>query len=98
MMKDLGLAANDIGALQKMYWPSLIAPATQPSPRSTRRAQPSSAGLSGHPRAGWTPSVDAAPDVSKNVPILIGSVSEEGNSMTSIPTEEEWHAGLEDGS
>ena len=25
MMKDLGLAANDIGALQKMDWPSLIA-------------------------------------------------------------------------
>ena len=37
---------------------------------------------------------DAAPDVSQNVPILIGSVSEEGNSMASIPTETEWHAGL----
>ena len=106
MMKDLGLAANDIGALQKMDWPSLIAAGnaaiTKVNPPGPAFFGP---GLPGHPRAGWTPSVDgkvitmrsffdAAPDVSKNVPILIGSVSEEGNSMTSIPTEEEWHAGL----
>ena len=37
---------------------------------------------------------DAAPEISKNVPILIGSVSEEGNQMSSRPTEEEWHASL----
>ena len=30
----------------------------------------------------------------KNVPMLIGSVSEEGNRMSSNPTEEEWHATL----
>ena len=35
-----------------------------------------------------------APDISKNVPMLIGSVSEEGNRMSSKPTEEEWHATL----
>ena len=29
MMKDLGLATNDIGALQKMGWPSLIKPLRQ---------------------------------------------------------------------
>jgi para-nitrobenzyl esterase len=32
--------------------------------------------------------------VSKNVPMLIGSVSEEGNRMLSRPTETEWHATL----
>ena len=54
---------------------------------------------------GWSPSIDggvitmrsffdAAPEISKNVPILIGSVTEEGNHMSSRPTESEWHASL----
>ncbi len=30
----------------------------------------------------------------KNVPMLVGSVSEEGNHMSSQPTQEEWHANL----
>ena len=57
------------------------------------------------PRVGGGPTVDgriitmrsffdAAPDLSKNIPILIGSVSEEGNRMDSRPTEAEWHATL----
>ena len=37
---------------------------------------------------------DAAPEISKNVPMLMGSVSEEGNRMLSRPTEAEWHATL----
>jgi para-nitrobenzyl esterase len=37
---------------------------------------------------------DVAPGVSKNVAMLIGNVSEEGNSMRSRPTEAEWHAAL----
>ena len=37
---------------------------------------------------------DAAPEVSKNVPMLIGSTSEEGNRMSQRPTEEEWRANL----
>jgi para-nitrobenzyl esterase len=32
--------------------------------------------------------------MSKNIPMLIGSVSEEGNRMSSRPTEAEWHATL----
>ena len=35
-----------------------------------------------------------APGISKNVPMLIGSVSEEGNRMSSRPTEAEWVATL----
>jgi para-nitrobenzyl esterase len=57
------------------------------------------------PRAGWSPTIDGkiitqsafydvVPDVSRNVPILIGNVSEEGNSMRSRPTEAEWLATL----
>ena len=37
---------------------------------------------------------DVAPEISKNVPMLIGSVSEEGNRMSSRPTEAEWVATL----
>jgi para-nitrobenzyl esterase len=62
-------------------------------------------GAPGVPRVGWSPCVDgklinmrsffdAAPDISKNVPILIGSVSEEGNRMSYRPTEDEWRASL----
>ena len=59
----------------------------------------------GNPRFGWSPTVDgrivtmrsfhdAAPDISKNIPMLIGNVSEEGNRMSSRPNEEEWHTTL----
>ena len=37
---------------------------------------------------------DAAPEISKDVPMLIGSVSEEGTAYASKPNEVEWHAGL----
>lgn len=57
------------------------------------------------PRVGWGPTVDgriitmrsfydAAPEISRNVPMLMGSVSEEGNRMSSKPTGAEWHATL----
>jgi len=57
------------------------------------------------PRVGNGPTVDgriitmrsfseAAPEISKNVPVLFGSVSEEGNQMSSKPTEAEWLATL----
>ena len=53
------------------------------------------------PRVGWSPTVDGhtvtvrsfydtAPEVSKNVPMLVGSVSEEGMQYKLNPTEAEW--------
>lgn len=105
-MKELGLAPNDIGSLQKMEWSKLFAAgnaaATKINPPGRPMAGP---GAPGTPRVGWSPCVDgkvinmrsffdAAPEVSKSVPMLIGSVSEEGNQMSSHPTEEEWHANL----
>jgi para-nitrobenzyl esterase len=59
----------------------------------------------GPARMGWSPCVDGkvinvrsffdvAPEISKNVPMLLGSVSEEGNQMAQNPTEEQWHANL----
>jgi para-nitrobenzyl esterase len=106
VMKDLGLAPNDIASLQKMEWSKLIAAGnaavTKINPAGPPMMGP---GAPGKPRVGWSPCVDgkviemrsffdAAPEISKNVPILIGSVSEEGNQMSSRPTEEEWHASL----
>ncbi len=106
LMKELGLAPNDIGALQKMDWAKLNA-AGNAAVAKINPAGPSmmGPGAPGKPRVGWTPCVDgkvitmrsffdAAPEISKNVPMLIGSVTEEGNRMASKPTEAEWHAGL----
>ena len=106
VMKDLGLAPNDIESLQKMEW-SKLATAGNAAVAKINPAGPPvmGPGAPGKPRVGWSPCVDgkvidmraffdAAPEISKNVPMLIGSVSEEGNRMSSKPTEEEWHASL----
>lgn len=106
MMKDLGLAPNDIASLQKMDWAKLNAAGNAAVAKINPPGPPfMGPGAPGHPRVGWSPCVDgkiinirsffdAAPEISKNVPMLIGSVSEEGNRMSSHPTEEEWHANL----
>lgn len=108
VMKELGLGKNDIQSLQKMEWSKLFAagnaaiakinpplrgpggPGSNPSPT---------------PRVGWGPTVDGravtirsfydvAPEVSKNVPLLIGSVSEEGMQYHLNPAEAEWQENL----
>ena len=106
LMKDLGLAANDITSLQKMEWHDLMAAgnaaAAKVNPPMQRQGGMFPFGLA---RAGWSPCVDGknitlrsfydiAPEISKDVPMLMGSVSEEGNQMLSDPTEAEWHANL----
>jgi para-nitrobenzyl esterase len=108
IMVELGLGPKDIGALQKMEWAKLNTAAAAaaakingPAPRTLGMGAPSGA----TPRVGMGPTVDgrvitlssffdAAPEISKNVPMLIGSVSEEGNRMSSRPTEEQWHSTL----
>jgi para-nitrobenzyl esterase len=108
LMKELGLGPNDLSSLQKIEWAKLnaagnaaVAKLNPPGPALAGPGGPPSAA----PRAGWSPTVDGkvvtvrsfydvAPDISKNVPMLIGNVSEEGNSMRSRPTEAEWHATL----
>jgi para-nitrobenzyl esterase len=108
IMKELGLAANDLASLQKMDWAKLNAAANAAVAKINPPAAPSlgmGPATSGPPRAGLGPTVDgriitmrsffeAAPEISKNIPMLIGNVSEEGNRMLSRPTEEEWHATL----
>jgi para-nitrobenzyl esterase len=106
VMKDLGLAPNDIGSLQKMEWAKLIAAGNAAAAKINPPGPPMMGpGAPGKPRVGWSPCVDgkvinmrsffdAAPEISKNVPMLVGSVTEEGNRMSQRPTEEEWRANL----
>ena len=96
-MKELGLAPNDIGSLQKMEWAKLFAAGNAAAAKINPPGRPMAGpGAPGTPRVGWSPCVDgkvinmrsffdAAPEISKNVPMLIGSVSEEGNQMSSQP-------------
>ena len=107
-MKELGLGPNDLASLQKMDWAKLNA-AGNAAIAKLSPAAPAQAGPGGPPsatpRVGWSPTVDGkivtlrsfhdvAPEISKNVPMLIGNVSEEGNRMGSRPTEAQWHATL----
>jgi para-nitrobenzyl esterase len=108
VMKELGLLPNDIASLQKMEWSRLNAAAAAAAAKINPPFRgfffgPPTPGAP--PRVGSTPTVDgrivtmrsfhdAAPELTKDVPMLIGSVSEEGNRMASNPTEEEWHATL----
>ena len=106
LMKDLSLAPNDIDSLQKMDWARIIAAGNAAAAKINPPGPPMAGpGTPGKPRVGWSPCVDgkiinirsffdAAPEISKDVPMLIGSVSEEGNQMSSRPTEEEWRSNL----
>ncbi len=106
VMKDLSLAPNDIESLQKQDWSKLVAAGNAAVAKINPHGPPMMGPFAtGKPRVGWSPCVDgkvinmrsffdAAPEISKNVPILIGSVTEEGNRMSSHPTEEEWRASL----
>jgi len=106
MMKDLGLDSNDLASLQKMEWAKLVAAGNA----AVSKINPPMRGAGGPfapgpPRVGWSPTLDnriihvrsffdVAPDDSKDVPMLLGSVSEEGNQMHNRPNEEEWHSNL----
>jgi para-nitrobenzyl esterase len=106
-MVELGLQPKDISSLQKMEWSKLFAAGNAAIAKINPPGQ--SFGMGGppspHPRVGWGPILDGravtvrsffeeAPAISKDVPMLIGSVSEEGNRMSSRPSEDEWHATL----
>lgn len=108
IMAQLGLRPNDIGALKKMDWATLNAAASEVAEKvngAWQRGLGMGAPSGPTPRVGSGPTVDgrvitmrsfyeSAPEISKSVPMLIGSVSEEGNRMSSKPTEAEWHASL----
>ncbi len=107
VMVELGLQPNDIDSLRRMDWGVLnkagntaIAKLNPPAQGFGLGAPPDP-----NPRVGWGPVLDGravtvrsfferAPEVSRNIPLLIGSVSEEGNRMSSRPSREEWQKSL----
>jgi para-nitrobenzyl esterase len=98
------LGVRNIAQLQKMEWARLNEVANQVAAKMNPpmgAGGPTPAPGTAKPRVGSGPTVDgrtitmrsffdAAPEISKDIPILFGSVSEEGNSMASKPTEAEW--------
>jgi para-nitrobenzyl esterase len=106
-MVELGLQPNDIAGLQKTEWAALNKAGAAAIGKLNPPAQSFGLGAPPNPkpRVGWGPIVDGrvvtmrsfyetAPEISKNIPMMIGSVSEEGNRMSSRPTEDEWKANL----
>jgi para-nitrobenzyl esterase len=105
VMVELGLGPGDIGALQKMEWAKLNAAANAAAKKINPPLQKwlgLGASPGPTPRVGGGPTADgriitmrsfhdSAPEISKSVPMLIGCVSEEGNQMSSKPTETDWH-------
>lgn len=106
LVAALGVGPKDIVALQNMPWQTLFDTGNKvaadmngpPAPRF-------GPGASTTPRVGWAPTVDGkiinlrsfqdvAPEVSKDIPLLIGSTTEEGMSYSSNPSEAEWRASL----
>ena len=106
LMSELGLKPNDMTALQQMEWPKLYA-AGQAAIAKVNASLPPGPFFppSSVRRAGWAPTMDghvvpmrpfydAAPEISKDIPLMIGSVSEEGYSYHSNPSEVEWRSSL----
>lgn len=101
------LGVRDMAELQKLEWARLnevgnavVARMNPPVGSAGPTPLPGTP-----PRVGWGPTVDgrlitmraffeAAPETARHVPMLIGSTSEEGNRMSSRPTEAEWLATL----
>ncbi|WP_448664182.1 carboxylesterase/lipase family protein [Sphingomonas sp. CJ20] len=110
VVKALGIGAKDIGALQKMDWNTLFTTGSKVAAEINGPMRPNAALAPGSsanptPRVGWAPTIDGAvidirsyqevaPEASRDVPVLIGNVSEEGTSMSRNPTEAEWRAQL----
>ena len=108
VMKELSLQPNDLASLQKMEWSRLFAAGNAAIAKVNpplRGAPGIGSAPAPAPRVGWGPTgagkigtvrsyFDTAPDVSKDVPVMIGSVSEEGMQYHLQPTEAEWHESL----
>ena len=103
VVRTLGIGSKDIGALQKMDWNTLFAAGTKAAADINGPGRPTGPAMK--PRIGWNPTLDGkvitvrsyqevGPDVSRDVPVLIGNVSEEGMRFGSNPTESEWRADL----
>jgi len=108
VLKRLGVGSADIGALQKMDWARLVEAGNLVASEINgplRGLSGPGAPAPATPRVGWSPTMDgriislrsyetAAAAVSKDVPVMIGNVSEEGMRYSQNPTEAAWRAQL----
>ena len=104
LMVELGLGPHDVDGLKKVEWSKLMAASNAAAIKLNPNPVPGPGGI---PRRGadWAATVDgrtlmcrsfadSVSGLSKDIPMLIGSVSEEGMRYASNPTEAEWHATL----
>lgn len=102
LRRELGV--TDIAALQKADWNTLFTTGGKVAAEINGPGSPMG-GPSTTPRVGWGPTLDGkvidlrsfsevAPAISRDVPVLIGNVSEEGMGFGSNPSETEWRADL----
>ena len=105
LIVELGLKPNDIAALQQLEWSKLYAAGQAAIAKVNASLPPDAFPPGAVRRAGWAPTMDghvvpmrpffdAAPEISKDIPLIIGSVSEEGYSYRSNPNETEWRTTL----
>ena len=105
LLAELGVGRKDMATLQKMSWQTLFDTGNKVATDINGPFVMRLGFFSGPVRVGWTPTLDgkniliksyqdAAPDISRDVPVLIGSVTEEGAAYRSDPTEAEWRASL----
>jgi para-nitrobenzyl esterase len=102
------VGASDLATLQNAPWQTLFDASNAVAAEMNgpmRRSFWFAMGPGAAPRVGWGPTLDGrtiversfhdvSPAISRDVPLLIGSVSEEGMSYSSNPSEAEWRASL----
>ncbi len=108
VLKELGVGAKDLPALQKLPWPALFEAGNRAAAKingPTEFSIRSIVSRFAKPLAGWSPTLDgnvvpirsffdAAPEISRNVPMIVGNVSEEGMAWASNPDEALWRTEL----
>lgn len=103
VLKALDIGPKDLGALQRIAWAPLFEAGNKVA-QAMNGPRPAM-GPALTPRVGWNPTLDgkvitmgsfseAAPAISRDVPLLIGNVSEEGMRWGYNPSEAQWRADL----
>jgi para-nitrobenzyl esterase len=103
VVRELGIAPRDIGALQRIAWKPLFDAGNKVA--DAMNGPRPAMGPAMTPRVGWNPTLDGrvidvraffdvAPAISRNVPLMVGNTSEEGMRWGYNPDEATWRADL----
>jgi para-nitrobenzyl esterase len=103
VLRELNIGPKDIGALQRIAWKPLFDAGNKVATEINGPRGPMGPSLT--PRVGWNPTLDGkvidvrsysdiAPEVSRDVPVMIGNVSEEGMRWGYNPSEAQWRTDL----